>query len=122
MWNSHVRVSRIELKRVTSLTIVRVRDPLHETAVGLRLMAIIAIELLTVHRWNVGREMALMIKTKHVRIARVLAFELKLRMRFPKIRERAGVTLLRPRQFENDLLRPMPMPIKRVARKRPPLF
>ena len=80
-------------------------------------MAIVTIEFLSVHRRNIGREVALMIEAQHVRIAGVPAFQLKFRMPFPKGCERGGETLRRPRQRENDLLRRMRMPMKRVARK-----
>src|SRR6266550_6754266 len=101
---------------MTRLTIGGKTDPLVKAAVGLEFVAIIAIEFLSVHRWDVGSEMALMIKAKHVGIARVDPFQLKFRMRFPKRSERRGKTLQRPRQFEDDLLRGMRMSMKRVPR------
>src|ERR1700730_4775061 len=103
---------------MTCLAIGSVSDSLHETAVGLRLMAIIAIEFLSVNRRNVRSEMPLVIETKRVRVAHALSFQLKLRVPFPEIRESCGVTLLRTGQFEDDLLRWMGMSMKRVVRKR----
>src|SRR5207249_2304309 len=104
-----------ELERVTRLTIVRKSNPLHETTIGLGLMAIVAIEFLSVHWRNVGGEVALMIETEHVGVSRVLALQLKLRMRFREIRERRGVTLRRSRQLEDDLLRRVRMSMKSVT-------
>src|ERR1700719_1348531 len=101
---------------MASLTVGSETNPLIKAAVGLELMAIITIELLPVHRRNVGSEVALMIETKHVGIARVDAFQLKLGMRLPKRREGGGETLRRPRQFKDDLLRRMRMPMKGVPR------
>src|SRR5438477_5337316 len=116
MRDAHIRISRIELERVTRLTISGETDPLIEPAVRLKLVAIIAIELLSIHRRDVGSEMALMIETKRVGIARVDALELKFGMRFRKRSERIGKSLLRPRQLEDDLLRGMRMSMKRIAR------
>ena len=62
-------------------------------------MAVIAIEFLSVHRRNVGRKMALMIKAQQVGIARVLAFQLEFGVRFPEVRKSGCVPLRRPRQF-----------------------
>ena len=103
---------------MTSLTIVGESNSLHEMAVGLRLMAISAIQFLPVHRRNVGSEMAFMIETQNVWVARVRAFELEFGMAFPKICEGRGVALRRPRQFKNDLLLRMRMSMKRIGRKR----
>src|SRR5256885_5431705 len=101
---------------MTRLTIGGKTDPVVKAAVGLELVAIIAIEFLSVHRWDVGSEMALMIKAKHVGIACVDPFQLKFRMPSPKRSERRGKTLRRPRQFEDDLLREVRMSMKRVPR------
>ena len=78
---------------MTRLAIVRVSDPLHQPAVALRLMTVIAVKFPPVYWRNVGGKVALVIESQHVRIARVLAFQLKLRMRFPEVREGRGVTL-----------------------------
>src|SRR6266513_5720077 len=101
---------------MTRLTIGGKTDPLVKATVGLELVTIIAIEFLSIHRWNVGSEMALMIETQYIRIARIHPFQLKFRMRFPKRSERRGKTLRRPRQFEGDLLRGVRMSMKRVPR------
>ena len=74
MWNAHLRIPPIELERMTSLTIVGESDSLIESTVRLRLVTIIAIQLLSVHGWNVGSEMALVIEPKSVGISRVDAF------------------------------------------------
>lgn len=95
--NPHLGISRVELERMASLTIVRVADSLHETAIRLRLMTVIAIKFLSVDRWNIGREVPLMIETQNVRIARVFALQLKLGMRFPEVCKRRRVTLGRSR-------------------------
>src|SRR5207237_8794816 len=75
-------------------------------------------ELLSIHRRNVGREMALMVETQNVGVARVGAFQLELGMRFPKRIKCSGVTLRRTRQLKDDLLRRMRMPMKGVTRHR----
>jgi len=72
--NSQLRILRIELERMTSLTIVGKGNSLIQAAVRLRLMAIVAIELLAVHWRNIGCEMALVIEAQHVRIADIRAF------------------------------------------------
>src|SRR5437868_5364053 len=115
MRNAHFRISPVELQRVTSLTIVRESNALHEMSIRLRLMAVIAIELLSIHRRNIGREMPLMVETQNIGVARVDAFQLELGMRFPKRIERSGVTLRRTRQLKDDLLRRMRMPMKIIA-------
>src|ERR1700704_769697 len=101
---------------MTRLTIGGKTDSLIKAAVRLELVAIIAIEFLSIHRRNVGSEVTLMIETKHIGIARVHSFQLKFGMRFPKRSERRGKTLRRPWQFEDDLLRGMRMSMKRVPR------
>src|SRR5438876_9804127 len=102
---------------MTRLAIGSETDPLIKAAVRLELVAIIAIELLSIQRRNVGSEMALMIETKHVGIARADAFQLKFGMRFPKRSECRCKTLRRSRQLENDLLRGMWMSVECIARK-----
>jgi hypothetical protein len=116
MRNPHFRISPIELKGMTGLTVSGKTDPLIKMTVGLELVAIIAVEPLPVHRRNVGSEMALVIETKHIGIARVRPFQLEFGMRFPKRREGRGKTLRRPRQFKDDLLRRMRMPMERISR------
>src|SRR2546423_10173475 len=101
MRNAHFRIAPVELQRVTRLTIVRESDALHEMTVRRRLMAIIAIELLSIHRRNIGREMPLMVETQNIGVARVDSFQLKLGMRFPKRIERGGITLRRARQLKD---------------------
>src|SRR5947207_8791643 len=78
---------------MTRLAIGSETDPLIKAAVRLELVAIIAIELLSIQRRNVGSEMALMIETQHVGIARADAFQLKFGMRFPKRSECRRKTL-----------------------------
>ena len=102
---------------MTRLTIRGETDSLIKAAVWLQLMAIIAIEFLSVHWRDVGGEMPLMIETQNIGIARVQPFQLKFGMLFPKRRKRVGETLRRSRQFEDDLLRGMRMSMKHVARK-----
>src|SRR5207245_9473485 len=102
---------------MTRLAIGTETDALIKAAVRLELVAIIAIELLSIHRRNVGSEMALMIETQHIGIARADAFQLKFGMRFPKRSECRGKALRRPRQLENDLLRGMWMSVECIARK-----
>src|SRR4029077_10914716 len=100
---------------MTRLAVGSETNPLIKAAVRLELMAIIAIELLSIHRRNVGSEMALMIETQHVGIARADAFQLKFGMRFPKRSECRCKTLRRSRQLENDLLRGMGMSVECIA-------
>src|SRR5436189_6420911 len=102
---------------MTRLAIGTETDALIKAAVRLELVAIIAIELLSIHRRNVGSEMALMIETQHVGIARADACQLKFGMRFPKRSECRRKTLRRSRQLENDLLRGMWMVVECIARK-----
>src|SRR5260370_31617809 len=102
---------------MTRLAIGTETDALIKAAVRLELVAIIAIELLSIHRRDVGSEVALVIKTEHVGIACIDAFQLKFGMRFPKRGERRGETLRRPRQLGNDLLRGMWMSVECIARK-----
>ena len=102
---------------MTRLAIGTETDALIKAVVRLELVAIIAIELLSIHRRNVGSEMVLMIETQHIGIARADAFQLKFGMRFPKRSECRGKTLRRPRQLENDLLRGMWMSVECIARK-----
>jgi len=102
---------------MTRLAIGSETDPLIKAAVRLELVAIIAIELLSIQRRNVGSEMTLMIETQHVGIARADACQLKFGMRFPKRSECRRKTLRRSRQLENDLLRGMWMSVECIARK-----
>src|SRR5437762_12837082 len=102
---------------MTRLAIGSETDPLIKAAVRLELVAIIAIELLSIQRRNVGSEMALMIETQHVRIARADAFQLKFGMLFPKRSECRRKTLRRSRMLENDLLRGMGMSVECIAGK-----
>src|SRR5436190_12890397 len=102
---------------MTRLAIGTETDALIKAAVRLELVAIIAIELLSIHRRNVGSEMALMIEMQHIGIARADAFQFKFGMRFPKRTECRRKTLRRSRQLENDLLRGMWMSVECIARK-----
>ena len=106
---------------MTRLAIGSETDPLIKAAVRLELVAIIAIELLSIHRRNVGSEMALMIETQHIGIARADAFQLKFGMRFPKRIECRRKTLRRSRQLENDLLIALIL-IDLSVEQRPPQF
>src|SRR5438132_7698952 len=90
---------------MTRLAIGSKTDPLIKAAVRLELVAIIAIELLSIQRRNVGSEMALMIETQHVGIARADAFQLKFGMRFPKRSECRRKTLRRSRQLDRKSTR-----------------
>src|SRR5438552_16171357 len=102
---------------MTRLAIGTETDALIKAAVRLELVAMIAIELLSIHRRNVGSEMALVIEAQHIGIARADAFQLKVGMRFPRRSECRGKALRRPRQLENDLLRGMWMSVECIARK-----
>jgi len=116
MRNAHFRIFPIELERVTRLAVSGKSDPLIKAAVRLELVAIIAIEFLSIDRRDVTSEVALVIEAKHIGIARADALQLKFGMRFPKRRECRCKTLRRPRQFENDLLGGMRMSMESVAR------
>ena len=73
------------------LTIRGETDSLIKVAVRLELMTVIAIELLSVHRRDVGSEVALMIEAQHVGIARADAFQLKFGMSYALVlTERVG--------------------------------
>lgn len=117
MWKAEVGIARVELKRMTRLTVRREINARVKSAVRLRLVAIIAIELLSVHRWNVGRKVSLMIEAQRIGIARVHGLELEFRMVAPERGERFGVTLRRSRQIEHGLLRRLRMSMKRGRRK-----
>ena len=69
---------------MTRLTIRGKTGSLIKPAVRLELVTIIAVELLSVHGRNVGSEVALMIETERIGIARIHPFQLKFGMRFPK--------------------------------------
>src|SRR2546430_3692869 len=102
---------------MTRLAIGTETDALMKAAVRLELVAIIAIELLSIQRRNVGSEMTLMIETQHVGIARADACQLKFGMRFPKRSECRRKTLRRSRQLENGLLRGGGMSVGSIARE-----
>src|SRR4051794_18824491 len=108
-----IGISPVELQRMTRLTIRVETDSLIKTAVRERLVAVGTIQLLTVHRRDISREMSLMIKSENVRIARVDTVDLKLRMFSGKRIERLGKSLRRTGQIESDLLRLMRMSILR---------
>src|SRR2546423_5312617 len=97
-----LRIVFVEEQRVTRLAVRGETDPLIEPAAGLRFVAVIAAELLPVHRRNVVPEMPLVIEAQDIGIARLVADQLKLRMRVDKGRKYRGVTALRPRHLEND--------------------
>src|ERR1700676_1687926 len=92
-------------------------DSLIETPLGIRLMTVVAVKFLSLHRRNVRREMALMIETDDVGIACFLADELKFwmvpRERGKNLRVSAG----RPRHFEDDLVHRMGPQMKHGRRK-----
>src|SRR5438876_12162430 len=102
---------------MTRLAIGSETDPLIKAAVRLELVAIIAIELLSIQRRNVGSEMTLMIETQHVGIARADECQRKFGMRFPKRCECRSKTLRRSRQLENDLLRVVGRSVEYMTRK-----
>ena len=87
MGDSELRVPDIELERMARLAVRRKTDPLIKAAAWLRFVAIIAVQLLSVHRRNVIGEMALVIETEHVRITRLLLDELEFRMELAELRE-----------------------------------
>src|SRR2546423_14828531 len=101
-----LRIVFVEEQGMTRLAIRGEADPLIEPAARLRLVTIIAIELLPVHRRDVVPEMPLMIETQDVGIARFFADQLKLRMPVDEGGEHVGITARRPRHLENELLRP----------------
>src|SRR5438045_8821232 len=122
MRNLHLRIFRVELERMTRLAIRRKIDPLIKAAVGIGLVAVIAIELLAAHLRNIAREMALMIETEYIGIARLLAQELKFRMLAVERVEHLGVAALRSRHFPNHLLRRMRAKMKHGRRKLHPFL
>ena len=118
MGDVELRIVLVEEQRMAGLAVRRETDPLIETAVGIRLMTVVAIELPAfLHGWNVRREMALMIETEHIGIARLLAHELKLRMVVGERRKDLGVTARRPWHFKDDLLGWMRSQVKNRWRK-----
>jgi hypothetical protein len=98
---------------MTRLTIRGEADSLHQSAVSLWFVAIIAIELLAVYQRNVAREMPLMIETENVGIARFSGIDLKLRVPIPKRGKNLSVSAGRPGQFEDDALDRLRMPMER---------
>src|SRR5436305_4465542 len=110
-----LRIILVEHQRMTRLAIRGEADPLIEPAGRLGFVAIIAIELLAVHRRNVVRKMALMIEAQNVGIARLVADELEFRMRVGEGGKSLRVTARRPRQLEDDLLRWIRTQMERIG-------
>ena len=98
---------------MTRLTIRDETDSLHEPAFSVGFVAIIAIELLAVYERDVVRKMPLMIEAENIGIARFCGIDLKLRVSIPKRRKDLGVSARRPRQFKDDALRRLRMPVER---------
>src|SRR2546421_6343443 len=92
-------------------------DSLIETPLGISLMTVVAVKFLSFHRRNVRREMALMIETDDVGIARLLAHELKFWMVSREGGKNLRVSPARPRHFEDDLVDRMRSQMKHVRRK-----
>src|SRR4051794_25048456 len=88
-------------------------DPLIKATVRERFVAERTVEFLAVHRRNIGSEMALVIEPQHIRVLRVDAMKLKLRMLTGERIECLRKPLRRPRQIENVLLRWLRMSILR---------
>lgn len=114
------RIIQIELERMTSLTIGRESDAPHEASFRVRFVAVTAIELraLLVDRRNIDCEVPLMIESQRVRVAhfgisRLLHIQLEFGMVRPEIVKRPGETARRARQFKDDLLRGMCVPMKK---------
>ena len=81
MRDTELRVVLVEEQRMARLAISRETDPLIETALGIRLVAVVAIELPAFfYGRNVRREMALVVETENIRVARFGGSELKFRM------------------------------------------
>src|SRR6266446_6101143 len=89
---------------MAGLAIRRETDSLIETPLGIRLMTVVAVKFLSFHRWNIRREVALMVETDDVGIARFLAHELKFRMVPREGGKNLRVTPARTRHFEDHLL------------------
>jgi hypothetical protein len=107
---------------VAGLAIRREADAFVETTARLRFVAVIAIELLPIHRRNIRREMALVIEPQHVGIARFFAHELKFRMRAGKGIEDLSIATRRSRHVEHDLLGRVRTQVKRGRRQRRPFL
>ena len=120
--NSQVRIFHVELEGVAGLAVRGEIYSLIESAARIRFVAVIAIELLPVHRRNVRREMALVIEPEHIGIARLLAHELEFRMLAVEGSEHLRVTTLRSRHFKNDLLRRMRTQMKHGGRQGRPFL
>src|SRR5689334_17008671 len=86
----------VELERMTALTMLSKGDGLIETTLGIGLMTIVTLQFLAVERWNVGREMAFVIELQDVRVGRLIALKLELRMAVRERVKNLGVTIGRP--------------------------
>ena len=118
MGDVELRIVLVEKQGMAGLAVRLEVDPLIETALGIGLMTVVAVELPALfHGWNVRRIMALMIEAEHIGIARLLAHELKLRMIAGEGRKDLGITARRPRHFKDDLLGRMRPQMKRRGRK-----
>src|SRR3954469_655721 len=113
-----LRIVLVEEERVTRLTVRRETDSLIEPPARLRFVAVIAVELLPIHRRNVVSEMSLVIEAQDIGIARLVTDQLKLRMRVDEGRKDPCVTTRRPRHLENDLLRRMRSQMKNIGQQR----
>ena len=118
MGDVELRIVLVEQKRMAGLAVRLEGDPLIETALGIGLVTVVAVELPALfHGRNVRREMALMIEAEHIGIARLFAHELELRMIAGEGRKHLGITARRPWHFEDDLLGRMRPQMKRRRRK-----
>lgn len=96
---------------MTGLTVGFETDALIIAAFRIGFVTIVAIELSAINGRNIRGEMTLVIEPKHVGVARFVAYELKFRVPIPKGIERLGVAPTWSRQFKDDLLRRMKMPM-----------
>jgi len=77
MWETELRIILVEKQCVAGLAICREIDAFVKAACRIGFVTVIAVEFLALHRWNIRREVTLMIKTNYVGIACFLADKLK---------------------------------------------
>lgn len=109
---SQLGILRVELKRVTNLALAKKRDAFVIATGRVGVVAIDAIQSMTVNPGDICRKMAFVIEPKHVRVARRLAFELELRMTVPERGESSGIAIAWSRQIKDYLLRWVGMALK----------
>ena len=94
---------------MTRLAVRREGDPPVVTPARIGLVTVVTVQFLPLHWRNVTSEMPLVIESKHIGVALLLANELKLRMTTPKRIELLRIAPSGSRQLQNDLLRGMRM-------------